>query len=177
MGNWIADILRQNTNADISFIGGVQADLKEGKIQAGEIYNVLPIIDRLDVQGFNIAVLELSGEKIKNILEHSVGWALENSKYGILQVSGLKMTYNSKQKKSSRVLDVHINNEELDPNKIYRVAVNGYLASGGDGYYDIITAEKRYDTGLMDFDVLVEYVKAHSPITAPPLEGRIVRIE
>ncbi len=177
LGNWVADILREKTKTDIILVGGLQADLKEGNITIGDVYEILPIIDKIDTVGFNLAILELSGEKIENILKHSVGWALENSKFGILQLSGLKMAYDPKRPKNNQIVDITVNGEKLDLNKIYKVAVNGYLASGGDGYYDIITAEKRIDTGLMDFDVVADYIKTHSPITPPPIEGRIVRIE
>ena len=176
LGDWIADILREKTKADIALVGGLQADLKQGEITIGDVYDILPIMDRLEIVGFNLAIIEISGAKIMNILEHNIGWALKNSKYGILQVSGLKMAYDLKRKKGDKVINVTVNGQELDMSKIYKVAVNGYLASGGDGYYDIIMAEKRYDTGLMDFDVVVEYIKAHSPVIAPSLEGRIIKV-
>lgn len=177
LGDWVADILRQKTKTDIALVGGLQTDLKQGEVTLGDIYNILPIIEKLEVSSFNLAIVELSGEQIKNILERSVGLVLEDSKYEILQLSGLKMVYNPKQKIGRRVVDVTVNGEKLDMSKVYKAAINGFLASGGDGYYDIITAEKRINTSIMDFDVIAEYVKIHSPIIAPPLEGRIVRVE
>lgn len=179
LGNLVADVLKARFQADVALCAGLEADLKKGEINIGDIYEILPIINRLDVHDFNVAILELTGEDIKNILEHSVGWVLENSKDGkkhILQVSGLNYAYDPKLPRYHRVKKVLVDGEELKPGKIYKVAVNGYLAAGGDRYYDIQFAENRKETGVMAFDVLVEYIKEHSPITAPPLEGRIVRL-
>lgn len=176
LGNWVADILRQKTKADIALVAGLQTDLRRGEVTLGDVYNILPIIDRLEVVGFNLAILEITGEQIKDILEVGVSYGLEKGE-GILQVSGLKYSYDLKRKRWDRVVEVTVNGERLDLGKTYKVAVNGYLAAGLGGYYKIKDAKNRYDTGLMDFDVLVEYIKTHSPIIAPPLEGRITRIE
>ena len=176
----MADVLREKTGADIAFVGGLQADLKKGEITVGDIYKILPIIHKLEVLGFNVAVVELTGEEIKDTVEHSVGWVLDNSQGGtrhILQVSGLNFAYDPKAPIYQRIKEVSVNGEDLKPDRVYRVAVNGYLAAGGNRYYNIQFAENRWETGLMAFDVLVEYVKIHSSITAPPLAGRIVRIE
>lgn len=177
LGNWIADVLRTTFQADIALVGGLKSDLEKGDITMGDIYNISPIIDKLEIRGFNVAVLELTGESIKYLLERSLGWAQEFSKYGILQVSGLKVTYDPQKEAGKRILEITINGKELDPGKTYKVVINDYLASGGDSYYDIIKAKNRRETGLMTFDVLVEYVKTHSPIEVPSAEGRIVRLE
>lgn len=174
LGNWIAEILREKTKANICLVGGLEANLKQGEITIGDIYNILPINE--EVIGFNLAILEMTGEQIKEMLEIGVSYSLEKGE-GILQVSGLRYAYDLSRKKWDRVIEVEVDGEKLDLGKIYKVAVNGYLASGLGGYYVVNKALKRYDTGLMDLDVLVEYIKNHSPITAQPLEGRIVRIE
>lgn len=177
LGNWVADILRQKTKTDIALVAGLEADLKQGEITLGDVYNILPIIDRLDVVGFNLAILELTGEQIKEMLERGVYYGLKEEGEGILQVSGLRYSYDLRKDKWNRITEVTINGQDLETGRTYKVAVNGYLASGLGGYYTIKDAKNRYDTGLMDFDVLVEYIKEHSPITAPPLEGRIIRQE
>lgn len=176
LGSWIGDAIRQITKADIVLIAGLQTDLKQGEITIADIYNILPVINKLGIVGFNLAIFELTGEQIKELLEAGVSYGLEDGK-GVLQVSGLKYSYDLKRKKWDRIVDVNIDGEKLNLSKTYKVAANGYLASGVGGYYIVKDTKRRYDTGLMDFDVLVEYIKEHSPITAPPLVKRIVRIE
>lgn len=176
LGNWIADVLRKKTKTEICLVGGIQEYLNQGQITVADVYNILPIIDRLEVVGFNLAVLEMTGEQIKQLLEAGVSHGLEQGE-GVLQVSGLKYAYDLKRKKWDRITDVTINGKKLDLSKTYKVATNGYLAAGMGGYYNVKDAGRRWDTGLMDFDVLVEYIKEHSPVNAAPLEGRIVRIE
>jgi len=176
LGNWVADILRQKTKADIALIAGLQADLKQGEVTLGDVYNILPIIDRLEVVGFNLAILELTGEQIKEMLGIGVSYGLEKAG-GVLQVSGLRYAYDLKRKKEDSVVEIEVGDEKLVLSRTYRVAVNSYLAAGLGGYYMVKDAKKRYDTGLMDFDVLVQYIKEHSPISPPPLEGKITKIE
>jgi 5'-nucleotidase len=62
----------------------------------------------------------------------------------------------------------------IDPTASYRVTVNDYLASGGDGFSTFKDgADKR--TGIYDVDALDAYFKANSPIGPHALE-RIQRV-
>jgi 5'-nucleotidase/UDP-sugar diphosphatase len=60
----------------------------------------------------------------------------------------------------------------LDPNKTYTILTTSWTASGGDGYYPFLSAEK-VDTTVDPVDALFGYIKGKSPI-APEVEGRIV---
>lgn len=175
LGNWIADTLRAEFKADIAFIGGLESDLEKGDISVGDIYKILPILHEINISNFNVTILELVGEEIKDVLEHSVSWALENSKYGILQVSGLKMSYNPNNPKDHRVEEITVDGEPLDLNKIYKVAVNGYLAAGGDRYYKIQFAENLRETGIMTFYILIDKIRKGTPINTE-LDGRIIKL-
>lgn len=76
----------------------------------------------------------------------------------------------------------------LDPAKIYRVAALSFLINGGDGYFAFTAGGDRadpsvggatgqIDSGLIDADVVQDYIKAQPNATINPrTEGRITVI-
>ena len=67
-----------------------------------------------------------------------------------------------------------IDGQPLDRAKTYRVATLNFLAAGGDSVFAFRDAKgRRIDTGKVDIDLWVDYLKAHSPLV-PPV-NRIVR--
>lgn len=126
--------------------GGVRSALNAGKITYG---------DAISVQPFNntLVVIDLTGAEL-----------LEALQSGILYVSkGSRVEGNS----------VTVAGEKLDVKKTYRCTFNSFVAGGGDGL-TVVKESKGYrlDTGLLDIDALLEYLKANSPIV-PKAEGRI----
>ena len=87
------------------------------------------------------------------------------------QVSGVSYTI-----ENGTVKDVLVNGEPVVMDKIYKVATNNYLASGGDGY-TALANHPGYDTGFVLADVVVEYVSQISPITSYQESGRINRVK
>jgi predicted secreted protein len=62
--------------------------------------------------------------------------------------------------------------QPIDTSATYRVATNDFLARGGDGYTSFLEAGSTYNTGLVDYEVLHDYIQANSPLS-PGIEGRI----
>ena len=58
-----------------------------------------------------------------------------------------------------RVSDVRINDEALDPEKVYTLTGNAFLLSGGDGYTMFKDAKAVTMTTLTDIDVMVKYIE------------------
>jgi 2',3'-cyclic-nucleotide 2'-phosphodiesterase (5'-nucleotidase family) len=46
----------------------------------------------------------------------------------------------------------------------YLVAVNDYMADGGDGYHFLSKSEKRWDTNIKIRDGLIHYIKQNNPL-------------
>jgi 5'-nucleotidase len=54
--------------------------------------------------------------------------------------------------------------------------VNNFLADGGDGVVTLKNSTGyRYNTGILDIDAFIDYLTAHSPLTATT-ENRVRRI-
>lgn len=163
LGNFITDVMRDYTSADVAFhnSGGIRANLLKGDITVRHLYNISPFEN-------TVVTMELTGEQIKELLEQSV-----SGEQGILQVSGLKMEYNPKKRKGERVLNIWINNEKLRKERNYRVATNSFLAQGGDGFLTFKKAKNIKDTKKRIDELKIDYVKKRR-ILHPKIEKRII---
>ena len=65
-------------------------------------------------------------------------------------------------------------NIPLSPTTAYRVEMNSFLATGGDGFTVFNSCTDQLG-GDVDVDALARYFQAHSPI-APPALNRITRL-
>ncbi|RLD17894.1 MAG: hypothetical protein DRI36_02705 [Caldiserica bacterium] len=165
LGNLITDVMRKYAKTDFAFqnIGGIRADLPKGDIKLRHIYMLHPF-------GNTIYTMKLTGKKVRKLLEQSV-----SGKFGILQVSGLKLIWDSYLPEGRRVLNVIVNGKEIEEDKEYTVATNSFLAQGGDGFTVFLEGKDVKDTGVLLRDVMIEYIKDNSSIDAK-VEGRIVNV-
>jgi 5'-nucleotidase len=75
-----------------------------------------------------------------------------------------------KQAAGDRVSDIRLNGKAIDPAGRYRVVVNNYLASGGDGLTTFTEGTDLTDNGIIDLDALVTWI---APGRTPPQPNRI----
>lgn len=153
--------------------GGIRAAIEEGPITIGEIIAVLPF-------GNDPVVVELSGEEIKQILEHSVSQAPAESG-GFLHIAGMKFTYDSTKESGSRVVSMYVNvngeYQEIQADQKYLITTNNFTAKGGDGFDVFAKAYQEgrvQDIGEIDWEQLRKYmVEDLGGVVDPVLEGRI----
>lgn len=154
--------------------GGIRAPIDQGPITTGEVINVLPF-------GNDPVIATLTGQEIKDILEHSVRQApAENG--GFLHVSGMEFYYDSEKEPGSRVVDMYVENdgelEDIQLDSEYQVTTNGFTGQGGDGFETFAQAydEGRVkDIGEIDWQQLVDYmVEDLEGVVDPEREDRIV---
>jgi 5'-nucleotidase len=62
-----------------------------------------------------------------------------------------------------------LDGKPIDPSGHYRVTVNNFLASGGDGYTVLAEGTETVDAGL-DLDALEAWLASNPPVPTP---GRI----
>lgn len=171
LGDVIADAMRQRTSqlegraVDVAFTnaGGIRADIPAGNVTRGEVIQAFPFGDTL-------AAVTLTGAQVKQVLEQGA-----SGKHGMVQISGLRFTYDPTQPVGSRVTSVTLasTGRPLDPGASYRVVTNDYMFGGGDEYTSFKqgTNPVDYSAELLS-DALVAYLKARSPLTQG-IEGRI----
>ncbi|RCH65953.1 bifunctional metallophosphatase/5'-nucleotidase [Streptomyces sp. SDr-06] len=165
--------------AQIAFMnpGGIRSDLVykasggegDGVVTYGEAFTVQPFTNMMNV-------VDLTGAKIISALQQQVSGP-NQADPKILQVSkGLTYTLDMTKSGAARVLTdtVKLNGVPLDPAKTYRVAMNEFLAGGGDGFPALVGTNKV--VGASDLDVFDAYLTANSSPSnplAPPASGRI----
>ena len=173
LGNLIADAQRWGLGTEMAFMnpGGIRADLDAGPVTWGELYAIQPFNNPM-------VKLELTGEQIRRLLNQQ--WQSESDgsiRTRFLQISGLSYTWDDRRPVGDKVVEVRDEaGRPLDPDRRYTVAVNGFLAEGGDNF-TVFTEGTNREAGPIDLDVLVAYLEQlDGPVTAA-VEGRIQRVD
>ncbi|MGH3747260.1 MAG: bifunctional metallophosphatase/5'-nucleotidase [Micromonosporaceae bacterium] len=146
--------------------GGIRADVAAGDLTYGEAFTVQPF-------GNSMVTMSLTGAQIDEMLEQQ--WCNQSSPK-ILQVSaGVTYTWDNAAPACDRVdpASIKINGVAVDPNASYRITVNSFMASGGDGFRVLPEGADRLG-GDIDLDALEAYFVEHSPV-APGPQDRISR--
>jgi 5'-nucleotidase len=183
LGNVIADAQLEAT-APTDFGGAVIAFMNPGGIRGPVKYEVASGLDPVTygelftVQPFSntLTVKTCTGANIQAILEQQ----FDNPAAGqvrILTVSrGFNYSYDRTRPAGDRVLNntVKLNGSPIVDSQSYRVEMNSFLATGGDGF-SVFNQCTNQLGGEIDLDALVRYFMNHSPIS-PPAEDRIVRL-
>ncbi|MFD4028460.1 bifunctional metallophosphatase/5'-nucleotidase [Streptomyces sp. NPDC058576] len=190
LGNVIADAQLEGLapadkgGAEVAFMnpGGIRADLVhkasgsegDGVVTYGEAFTVQPFTNMMNV-------VDLTGAQLVTALQQQVSGPNEASPK-ILQVSeGLTYTLDLTKSGADRVVagTVKLNGEAIDPARTYRVAMNEFLAGGGDGFPALGEGTNKL-VGASDLDLFNAYLAAHSTTTAPlapPATDRITVIQ
>ncbi|MCY3878992.1 MAG: bifunctional UDP-sugar hydrolase/5'-nucleotidase [Rhodobacteraceae bacterium] len=170
-GNLVADAIREATGADLGVMNG-------GGIRADRLYDPGTMLSRRDIIselpfGNKTVVLEITGQDFIDMMENSVS-QLEKGAGRFLHLSGASARFDPSAEPGSRVLAVMVNGEAIDPSQTFTLAVNDYLAGGGDGF-SMLKDKKRivdeYASVLMTVQ-LFDYMEARGEV-APMVEGRL----
>lgn len=174
LGNLIADAqlaALKSQGAEIAFMnsGGIRSDLAPDSAQNvrfGQVYAVQPF-------GNIVTLKTLTGAQIYAALEQQFP---ENAAPNLLAPSqGFGFVYDMRRPRGSRIIRAELNGVELDRNRIYRVAINSFLASGGDGF-SVFAAAGPGIPGPSDLDAMEAYLSGGGMRETPPI-GRITRID
>ncbi|MGX1955571.1 bifunctional metallophosphatase/5'-nucleotidase [Streptomyces sp. CB02115] len=190
LGNVIADAQLEGLapadkgGAEVAFMnpGGIRADLVhkasgsegDGVVTYGEAFTVQPFTNMMNV-------VDLTGAQLVSALQQQVSGGNEASPK-ILQVSkGLTYTLDLTKSGADRVVagTIKLNGEAIDPARTYRVAMNEFLAGGGDGFAALGEGTNKL-VGASDLDLFNAYLAAHSTAAAPlapPATDRITVIQ
>ena len=189
LGDLIADAqlahgvsLDPETSLALMNPGGIRADLThaasgdegDGVVTYGEAFTVQPFSNTV-----NLA--DLTGAQLITVLQQQVSGDNEEDPK-ILQVSdGFTYTLDMTKSGADRVVvdSVRLNGEPIDPDATYRVAMNSFLAGGGDGFTELAKGTNPL-VGKDDLEALTDYLTEHSsadePI-APPKADRITVVQ
>ena len=172
IGNLFADAIREATGADVAIMNG-------GGIRANRTYDPGTELSRRDIQselpfGNKTVVLAISGKDLVAALENGFS-KIEDGSGRFPHLSGINVVYDPANPPGSRVVEVTRNGSNLDDNEMLTLAVNSYLAGGGDGY-DIFKSQERiideYASVLISVHVF-NYIESRGEID-PVVDGRMM---
>jgi 2',3'-cyclic-nucleotide 2'-phosphodiesterase / 3'-nucleotidase / 5'-nucleotidase len=150
LGDLVTDAMRAASGADFAFTnsGGLRADLAEGTVTKGSIYEVIPFDNTL-------VLVKLTGTQVRDLLEGGLTHGR------ISPQSGLRYRFDLSRPQGQRLLAVTLaDGSPLDEARTYTVAVNNFMASGGDNYDTLARIRDQVDTGILMRDALERHIIA-----------------
>lgn len=193
LGDLCTDAYRFMTGADIALLGGggIRVSIPAGDVTMKNMYEVFPF-------GNEICVVQATGQQILDALEWGAA-AVPGENGGFMQVSGLSYEIHTYIDSTCtkdvngmftgvagerRVRNVKVNGTPIDPDALYNVAGNDYwFLNGGDGQTAFNGAERVDAGGMLDVQVLVDYLTREldgvigKEYSDPTGQGRIVIVE
>ena len=171
IGNLITDAVRAATGADVAMTNG-------GGIRGNKVYPPGTVLTGRDVLselpfGNKTVVLELTGRDLAAALENGLS-RIEEGDGRFPHLSGIEVRYDPRRPAGERVLGVSRAGSALDPDAIYTLATNDYMANGGDGYGMFADRRRLVDAyaGTLMTTQVIDYLAARGSV-APVVDGRL----
>jgi 5'-nucleotidase len=167
-------------SAQIAFMnpGGIRADMRVTDVAAGEAPGQVTYGEAFTVQPFgnSLVTKTLTGAQIRSLLEQQFVGCGGQLTARTLQISkGFSYTQAPAAATCpGKIGSITLNGAEINPATAYRVTMNSFLATGGDGF-TVFNAGTNATGGGQDIDAFVAAFTAAGAtgIAVPPLD-RIV---
>ena len=169
VGDLVADAMRGPVGAEIALqnSGGLRADLAEGSVTRAAIYEIMPFDN-------TIVTMRLTGAEVVRALEDGLRTGR------VTQVSGVRYAFDARRPAGSRVTEVRAGDgSAFDTTRVWMVAVNNFMADGGDEMSTLSRGRDRKDTGILVRDAMEQFVRercAGGRSLDYRLDGRITRV-
>ena len=166
LGNLIADAYRAATGTDVALVnnGGIRADLPAGPTTWGALFEVEPF------QNF-LAKLRVSGAVLRQVLEHAVGGSDTGA-----HLSGLVVRVDPAAPAGARIVSATLaDGRALLDTATYTLTVPDFVAAGGSGYA-MLRGLPAENSGTVDLEALVAYVRWLPQPVRPPTDPRLVEV-
>lgn len=152
IGVLVARAMIARTGADLALVnaGGIRDSLPAGRITYRDVLKVQPF-------GNTLVTVEFSGAQLRDYL--AVAARMTPGAGAFAQVAGAELTI-----EGDRLVAATIGRAPIDPARQYRLALNSFMAAGGDGYPRLVDRPGFVDTGFVDAEALREYLAARSPL-------------
>jgi 5'-nucleotidase len=136
----------------------------DGTVTFGQLFAAQPF-------GNQLVVMTLTGRQLQAVLEQQFASGPNTVSSPImLQLSrGFTYSYDLRRPEGQRIIDMRLNGTPVTDDGAYRVAVNSFLAAGGDSF-TVFRQGTNPSGGMMDVDALERYIAAMgaTPVPLPP---------
>jgi 5'-nucleotidase len=177
LGNLIADAQLAATsgpgagNAQIAFMnpGGVRADIvpaADGAVSFGQLFAAQPFANMLVVKS-------MTGRQVRAVLEQQFasGTNTAQNPYILSPSHNVRFAYDLGRPAGQRIVALTVDGQPVRDDAVYRVAMNSFLASGGDNF-TVFREGTEPLGGVPDVDALETYIAARPSLALPAL-GRV----
>jgi 5'-nucleotidase len=188
-GAQIAFMNRGGVRANFTYAGS-SAGEGDGNVTFNEAYNVQPF-------GNSLVTMTITAQDLKNVLEQQFAGCRGQSATAtrlMIPSAGFRYTFDGGKACDARISNVTLtaagvtetivdgNGAVLDPTKTYRVTVNNFMSTGGDGFTTFLNG-KNLLGGAQDIDALAAYMAdfkaplpAYNPTDASLQKPRVTRV-
>ena len=179
MGNFVADTIRADVEADTALMngGGIRTDRLYFEDASGDDPAEITRRVVVDILPFpnNVVELEVTGETLLAALENGVS-RVEEGAGRFPQVSGITYTYDPTAESGDRITEATAGGDPIDPEATYTVATNDFVSGGGDGYSMLSDATVLVSSneGALLSDLVIRTIQERKTIS-PTTDGRITR--
>ena len=163
-GDLAADAIAASVGVRVAFVPAIS--FKSGTIPAGPVTkeNVSALLTQ---PGEQVAIVPLSGAKLREALERSVSRAPQPNA-GFLQAAGIVLTYDQAADRGARIEEVTVAGAAWDASASYQVAMPLSLAKGGSGYFTIFgEGDESRATDVQLADAIVSFVAQRGSVSYP----------
>ncbi|WP_245885776.1 ExeM/NucH family extracellular endonuclease [Xylanimonas oleitrophica] len=186
LGNLVGNALRDSLaapergGAQIGIVnpGGLRADLRvgeDGVITYAEANAVLPFVN-------NVWSLTVTGAQLEQILEEQWQTNADGTRpsrpYLALglsdNVTWVARTADGNATPGDNVLAVYVDGQLVQPDDTFRVSTFSFLATGGDNFRTFAQATDVRDSGLVDRDAWIAYLRDNAPLSPSFARTRVV---
>jgi 2',3'-cyclic-nucleotide 2'-phosphodiesterase (5'-nucleotidase family) len=165
LGNLAADILRDRASesfgreVDIALMNhrGLRIPLPEGDVTVGTMFELMPFENY-------ITLLRFTGAQLLQLAD-------ELAAYGGEPISGMRMVIDGR-----RARDVTVGGAPVDPDALYWLATNNWLANGGGEMPTLWEPVERVDMPVLIRESFIDYLEGKDSI-APYVDGRVREVE
>ncbi len=153
---------------------GIRADFDQGRLTTEQMFNVFPFEN-------SITVMYLSGAEVQEMLDFVARRSSERGCRTQAQVSGIAFDMVCSGPNGPRAENIAIGDRcrgdnpngpidytrcsAMQPQALYRVAVNDYIAAGGSGFEVLKRNTTKQDTGVSLRDALRTYLNTRTTCT------------
>ncbi len=156
-------------NADFALMnnGGARTDLvpaADGTVTFGQIFAMQPFAN-------NVVSRAYTGAEIRAVLEQQFASGTNSAaRPNLLTPSAnFRFAFDLSRPAGERVVGMWLDGKPIEPSRTYRVAINNFLASGGDNFTLLANGRDPVDAGL-DLDATEAWLATSPPV---PVLGRI----
>ncbi|HEV7742339.1 MAG TPA: ExeM/NucH family extracellular endonuclease [Pseudolysinimonas sp.] len=183
IGNLIADAqlaATQDLGTQLALMnpGGIRTDLLKASTGAGDPEGSVNYREAATVQPFanTLTTIDLTGAQLKAVLEQQ--WQPAGSARPFLKLGvsdGFSYTYDPAAAAGSHITAMYLGGVKVTPDQVIHVVTNSFLAAGGDAFTAFTQGTNKADSGRIDLDAFVDYIKQNSPVS-PDLAQRAVGV-